>query len=250
MSRFSIDVISLSHEFIWTISWEPTWAVSWIESISWEATRIRSWLDQNFGKASWLDSSKDESYTSLPTCPALSRTIRLPRLTNPTQFQYVHGHIWRAFGRTWTEPSGLMPGSRKPSHRKKALHCRAGLSAVLEDTSWVWFHPTRSFRGAWPGLVFFFCFSIGQVEISCVWENMFNKRSGGRISEVYILPSRILKKNRNGRQGAELPGRRRAAGGRCVTRRASSGQEGEQPAGRLATGKAPVFQEGSSMHLP
>ena len=27
-------------------------------------------------------------------------------------------------------------------------------------------------------------------------EKIFNKRSGGRISDLYILPSRILKKNR------------------------------------------------------
>ena len=48
-----------------------------------------------------------------------------------------------------------------------------------------------------PGLgLSFFCFSIDQVEIPCVWEKIFNKHSGGRISDLYILSSRILKKNR------------------------------------------------------
>ena len=32
---------------------------------------------------------------------------------------------------------------------------------------------------------------------------MFNNRSGGRISEVYILPSRILKKNRRMADGVQ-----------------------------------------------
>ena len=88
-----------------------------------------------------------------------------------------------------------MPGSRKPSYRKKHYTAVPGLVRFLKILAG--FDSVPLDPSAVPGLsLSFFCFSIDQAEIPCVREEIFNKRSGGRISDLYILPSRILKKNR------------------------------------------------------
>ena len=56
--------------------------MSWIDSIS--EKPVESWVKsiQDFNKASWLDSNKAESYPSLPACPVLFRSTRLPLYTH------------------------------------------------------------------------------------------------------------------------------------------------------------------------